>query len=278
MPIYSIYQDFYTFLEAAGTTEDDLWDLYKRFYFQPHRSFFRAYWSTFFPHMDLGGLQDRVRQIRCGHYTALRQLTGNGQAERIIADALSRCRKLLTDVPEPEVYLSIGFFSADGFIVDLDDHPVIGIGLERYRNFDLLGIILAHEYCHYTRRLARGPSVGSDVIVPGEKLLAEGMSVVFSRHVFPVHKLEDHLLMSRDRLSWCQRNRDRLESLLSQEMDPPCLIDILFGRGDPDAGIPPRTGMYLGYRLVERALQVRGEKGFEELLGLADIATALSSG
>ena len=276
MPIHAIYKDFFRFLEAIDSLDEDLWELYNRRYFQPHRVFFKAYWSAFFPQLDLGTLQDRVRQVRRGHYDTLRQLAGQGELEKIVLDALSRCGENLPGLPEPEIYLLVGFFSADGFILDLDDRPVIGLGLERYRDFRLLDIILAHEYCHYARRLTLGLCERTDPETLGQKLLAEGLSVVFSRRVYPKRKLEDHLLMSRHRMSWCRRNEARLESLIGGEMDSSRLVSVMFGRGDPEAGIPPRAGMYLGYRLVERILESREEEGFEEFLNAPDITSVLS--
>jgi uncharacterized protein YjaZ len=111
----------------------------------------------------------------------------------------------------------------------------------------------------------------------GQKLLAEGLSAVFSQRVFPERRLEDHLLLSRRRLTWCQNNEVQLETMISGEMSSPRLIAVMFGRGDPQVGIPPRTGIYLGYRIVERALEGRGEGGFEELLSVLDITSVFSA-
>lgn len=276
MAIHSLYEDFFRFLKALETAEDP-WKAYQDLYFRPHKDFFGAYWRAFFPQMDLKTLQDRVRRVRPGHYVSLQQLVSHSRPEAIVEKVIAKCLTLLPRFPAPDVYLVVGFFSADGFTVDVTGWPVIGIGLERYRDFRLLNIILAHEYSHYARRLSLGSSVepGSETL--GRKLLAEGLSVAFSRHVYPRRKLEDHLLMSRRRLNWCRKNEALLESIAREDLGSSRLVPTFFGRGKPDVGIPPRTGMYLGYRLVERALEERGQGVLEGLGGVADITSILSA-
>ena len=82
--------------------------------------------------------------------------------------------------------------------------------------------------------------------------------------------------MSRRRLNWCQENEASLESTARRDLDTSRLVPIFFQRGEPGAGIPPRTGMYLGYRFVERVLVERGEEAFEQLLGRKDVTAAWS--
>jgi hypothetical protein len=275
MAIHCLYEDFFAFLKALDPDEEDSWELYQKLYFRPHRDFFGAYWKTFFPQMDLRALQGRVRKVRPGHYAALEHLVKQRKPGTIVAEVLPRCLALLPRFPEPDVYLMVGFFSADGFIVEVEGWPAIGIGLERFKDFRLLDVILAHEYCHYARRLALGSLPAPDQQTLGQKLLSEGLSVAFSRSVFPQRRLEDLLLMSRRRLNWCQQNEALLESTAREDMNSSCLVPLFFGSGKHGEDIPPRTGMYLGYRLVEQVLEEMGERGFEGLLGVADIISVL---
>jgi hypothetical protein len=273
MAVHCLYQDFFRFLESLGAGGDS-WEAYRENYLQPHQDFFEAYWQTF-PLVDGETLRDRVAQIRRGHYSALEHLLNQKEPETIVEQDLLRCQKVLPRFPEPDVYLLVGFFSADGFIVVVGGWPAIGIGLERFKDFRLLGLILAHEYCHYARRLALG-SFSFEPETLGQKLLAEGLSAVFSQRIYPQRPLTDHLLMSRHRLNWCQKNEASLESTARRELDTSRLVPMFFQRGKPGAGIPPRTGMYLGYRLVERALMEREEGAFEELLKAPDITAVWS--
>ena len=267
MPLLPIYRDFFRFLEVLETVEDP-WEAYQQQYIRPNRAFFGAYWQSF-PLFDERTLRGRVLQIKQGHYMVLEHLLAQIKPEEIVTESLSRCHALLPAIPEPDVFLMVGFFSADGFIVQVKGRPVIGIGLERFKDFRLLGLILAHEYCHYARRLILGAAVEQTL---GQKLLAEGLSVVFSQRAFPDRRLTDHLFMPPERLSWCRQNEAFLEALARPELGSCQMVPAFFLHGRPDAHIPPRTGMYLGYRLVQRALQERGEGGFEELLKAADIA------
>ena len=275
MAIFPIYEDFFRVLEALEA-EEDLWEAYQELYFRLHRDFFKAYWKSFFPLMDLRTMQDRVRLVQRGHYATLEHLVSQSRPEDIVVESLSHCHALLPQFPEPDVYLMVGFFSADGFIVQVKGQPVIGIGLERFKDFRLLGIILAHEYCHYARRRALGAPSNQDTL--GQKLLSEGLSVVFSQRVYPQRKLTDHLLMSRHRLNWCRQNEVLLESMARPELKSSQMVPVFFQRGKPGAGIPPRTGMYLGYRLVERALAEKGEGAFENLLAAGAITAVWPPG
>jgi hypothetical protein len=276
MAIFPLYRDFFRFLEAIETGQDP-WPVYQDLYVRPHGDFFKAYWTTFFPHIDVGTLQDRIRRIRRGHYAILEDLIMENELDRKVAVTIGLCRKLLPEIPPPDVYLLVGFFSADGFIVWLGERPVIGIGLERYRDVRLLDIILAHEYCHYARHLALGTERLSPSDRLDRKLFSEGLSIHFSRQVFPRRPLCDHLLMSRRRLNWCQKNEEKLLALTRDRLHSDQLIPVLFGTGSVVDGIPPRAGMYLGYRLVEIVLGERGGPSFEKLLALSDVTAVWPS-
>jgi uncharacterized protein YjaZ len=165
---------------------------------------------------------------------------------------------------EPDVYLFIGFFSPDGFVMNYKNKPVICFGLERFKEFELLKILFVHEYAHYL--LNQGKEE-----VPEEKrfqwlLLSEGLAVHLSFRAFPNRKLSDHLLYTNDKLNWCQQNESYLrERYLSRKLTSQELIS-LYMQGDPDLDIPPRAGRYLGYQALQRYLNHRTESGIKDLL------------
>jgi hypothetical protein len=270
MAIFPLYRDFFRFLEGMQAGGDP-WEIYQDVYLRPHRDFLKAYWSAYFPGIDVHTLRDRVRQVRRGHYAVLEHLVAGNDVDGIVAGVIELCRRWLPAIPEPDVYLMVGFFSADGFLVGLRGRPVIGIGLERYRDLRPLDIILAHEYCHFARQMILGGS-GPDMTGRlDEKLFSEGLGVYFSRQVFPGRSLGDHLLISRQRLNWCRENESMLLELVRGRAGDGDLIPELFGTGGFGRGLPPRTGMYLGYRLVEEVM-VEGERSFEDLLAFTDVA------
>jgi len=271
MAIFPLYRDFFRFLEGMQA-DGDPWEIYEEVYLRPHRDFLRAYWTAFFPGIDVATLRDRVRRVRRGHYAVLEHLVAGNDIDGAAAGVIELCRRRLPAIPEPDVYLMVGFFSADGFLVVLRGRPVIGVGLERYRDMRPLDIILAHEYGHFARQMILGSSRQGAAERLDEKLFSEGLSVHFSRQVFPGRSLGDHLLISRQRLNWCRENERILLELVRGRTGGDELIPALFGSGGLPRGLPPRTGMYLGYRLVEKVMAAGGGRSFEDLLALTDVA------
>jgi len=268
MPIFSIYRDFLKFLDQVNEKEGR-WELYQRLYLNLHRDFLFCYWEHF-TLLDLERIGERVERIRRRDYGNLLSLLQEESPEEIIEDALRSCERVFRAPEEPAVYLIVGFFSSEGFVVKFNGHPVIGIGLERFRDFRPLGLILAHEYCHYLRLL-----VGEDTEPPerrtlGAMLLSEGLSSLFSEKVFPERPLNEHLYLSRPRLNWCISNEDYLKDLVRRELRSQRLIPALFKTGSQELGIPPRVGGYLGYRLLKR-YETRTGATISQLLNLHEL-------
>jgi len=277
MAVFPLYRDFFRFLEGIET-DGDPWEAYWDVYIRPHMEFFKAYWTAYLPHIDVKTLQDRVRRVRRGHYAVLEHLIATSDLDRKAAGAIERCSRLLDLDPLPDAYLMVGFFSADGFTVALQGQPAIGIGLERYRDVGLLDIILAHEYCHCARYRALEEDRLDTSRRLDWKLFSEGLSVFFSRRVFPHRPLWDHLLMSRQRLNWCQENETKMLSLIRDRLSSSQFISVFFGPDGFTAGVPPRAGMFLGYRLVEKLIEERGEEAFESLLAFSDVSAVWPEG
>jgi uncharacterized protein YjaZ len=146
----------------------------------------------------------------------------------------------------------------------LREKPVIGFGLERYRDFRLLQVIFAHEYVHFLLELA-------NVRVPEQKkvswlLVAEGLGTFFSSLVFPGLPLSDHFFFSRERLNWCRANEARLREIYCSEgFSSQELVDFYF-KGNSDMDLPPRVAKYLGFQAVRRYLAENPEATLRALL------------
>jgi len=263
MPLVSIYKDFLKFIDASGKS---LWTDYERLYFAPHRQFLSSYWKNC---MGLGfeELRGRVEAIKPGDYSHLVSLLRSCDLESVCFSALQKCSRLLQWDDEPMVYLMVGFFSPDGFVITVDGKPVIGIGLERYRSFRNIPVMLAHECCHYMQCLAEIPVDGwIDRCTVGEAMLREGICVAFSRMVFPERPLTEHLGMSRGRLNWMRAN----EKLIWQTMEPAlnlmgrdAIQQYLYG-----AASSGRGGLYIGFRIAEEFLISSPERNIKTLLGI----------
>ncbi len=270
MKIVALYRDFFKFLEKIGQAEEK-WNHYLTFYYKPHQKFLENYFSHF-PLINFSSLKHRVEKIKASDYSWLRHLISACSPEKIIKDAYKKCRGIVSPKEEPEVYLIIGFFSPDGFVMNFRGSPVICFGFERLKDFRLLSIIFAHEYAHFLLEKSRGT-------VPEEKkfewlLLSEGIGTYFSFLAFPERRMYEHFLLGRGTLNWCQRNEAYLKRICSPaKVSPAHGIEFYF-KGNPEMSIPPRACKYLGFQAVRRYLRQYKEKNIGSLL--TDKKTLLS--
>lgn len=271
MRIFSFYKDFFLFLEKIlpGT---DKWREYRKFYLTPHQEFLNTYFSHF-PILSQSSLRQRVEKAKASDYSWLRHLISTCPPEKIILEAYERCRRIVSSKRQPNVYLFIGFFSPDAFVMDFQGKPVICFGLERFRDFRLLRILFAHEYAHFLLNQSQGE-------IPEDKklewlLISEGIGVHFSLLAFPEYKLTDHLLMRRDTFNWCQSHEEILKSIyFSGDYSTDELMDI-FRMGHHKLKIPPRTGNFLGFQAVKKYLSPNSERKIGLLLSNKQIALSL---
>jgi hypothetical protein len=250
MKVYSLYQDFFKFLEKIKLHQEK-WNIYFSCYYQPNQEFFENYFSRF-PLIDKASLKQRVEAIKAADYSRLKNLISVCHPEEIIKEAYEKSREVVLPNEEPEVYLLIGFFSPDGFVMHFRGKPVICFGLERFRDFSLLRILFAHEYAHFLLNLGLEE-------VPEDKrlkwlLISEGLATHFSLLTFPDSRLSDHFLFRRDRFNWCQENESFLREVFCRgEFSSKELMEF-YDRGSSDLDIPPRAGKYLGFQAVKRYL------------------------
>ena len=270
MNVKPLYVDFFRFLEQMP--ENDPWTSYQRLYCHPHEQFFQAYWKTF-DHFDLEQIRERVERIKEGDYGLLRSLIQSQDPVPLAEEALRRCQLVLALSPEPQVYLFIGFFSADGATVEVEGLPSIALGMERFKDFKDLPLLVSHEYCHCVQRsLLKGffPPGGRTLFF---KIVAEGLSVLFTRVVYPEIPLHRHLFLAPERLRWCRENQEVLLELAGADLASEKLVPVLFGPGDPNAGLPPRLGYFVAGEMVGHCLAHHGAEefgkafpGFENLI------------
>ena len=251
MIIHSLYLDFFKFLEGLSLQSKN-WTAYSALYYQPHHDFLDACFSHF-PLLDFSNLKDRVEAVKSADYAQLKNLVSVCPPEKIIQDAYKICSEIVSPQKEPDVYLMIGFFSPDGFVMNFRGKPVICFGLERFRDFSLLKILFAHEYAHYLLNWSRGD------VHPDEELkwllISEGIGTCFSQCAFPEYRLSDHLMFRRDKLNWCQENESLLRKIYcSGKYSARELMDF-YAKGDPDLNLSPQVGKFLGYLAVKKHLE-----------------------
>ena len=264
--IFSLYRQFLDFLRKissspAGRTKK--WPVYLEYYYRPHKEFLDAYFSHS-PLADPAVLEERVEAVKAADYAGLKSLCDLSPPEPIIEEAFEKCLAVVSPPRKPEAYLFVGFFSPEGFVMDLRGRPILGFGLERFRDFRLLPVIFAHEYVHYLLRLAN-PEVPESQNIRW-LIISEGLAAVFPAFVFPGLLPADYFLFRRDRLNWCQANEARLRDIYcSGRFSPQELLDF-YERGNPGLDLPPRAAKYLGFRAVQRYLAQDPEASFSRLL------------
>ena len=273
---HSMYQDFIRFLDALET--ENAWEAYKRYYYLPHKDFLDSYWNTF-RWMDLRQIQDRVTNVKREDYSTLLSLLWETDLEGLVKNILAGCMNLIEAPEEPEVYFMVGFFSADGFVLELGGQPVIGFGLERFKSWKPLPILFAHEYAHFLRHLWKSdePYIYDEDCSLRRCFLSEGISTVFSELLFPEYPLREHLFLSEERLRWCQDNKEDVMDIAGQILQGKRDASLLW-HGNTDLGIPPRVGNFIGYSLVKEYVTRHPEFEFQSLLQLNDIKDALRDG
>jgi hypothetical protein len=270
MKIFPLYKDFFQFVERISFSLSK-WKIYYEYYYQPHQEFLDIYFSHF-PLLDPSSLKERVEKIKVSDYSWLQSLLSVSPPEKIITQAYKKCIEIVPPEEEPNVYLFVGFFSPDGFVMNFKGKPVICFGLERFKDFSLLKIIFAHEYAHFLLN-------SSDGNIPERMrfkwlLISEGLGTYFSKLAFPNPPLADHLLFRRDRLNWCQANESHLREIFcSGKFSNQELLDFYF-KGNPKLDLPPRAGKYLGFQAIKKYLADNKEKDIGSLL--TDKESALS--
>jgi hypothetical protein len=269
MKIHPLYLDFFRFLDEMA--EKDPWPSYRRSYLEPHEEFLAAYWHSF-DHFSREQIVERVRAIKKEDYGQLRALVRMQDPAVLAEGALGKCREIFPLEPAPAVYLFVGFFSADGATVEVRQSPAIALGLERFRDFKNIPLLVAHEYCHCAQQSLLKGVIPKDDGPLLHKMIAEGLSVLFTELVYPDLPLHRHLFLTPERFQWCRENQEALLELAGADLAEKKLLPIFFGPGDPNAGLPPRLGYFLARQIVGQCLSHHGAEQFGETFpGFADL-------
>jgi hypothetical protein len=271
MKLCSLYRDFFIFLEKIPSSSKR-WNIYLSHYYQIHQEFLDNYFSHF--HLiDSLNLKQRVEAIRASDYSWLKHLVSVCPPEGIINEAYERCIRIVPTKEEPEVYLFVGFFSPDGFVINFRAKPIICFGLERFRDFKLLRVLFAHEYAHFLLNLC-GVEIAGELGLKW-RLISEGIATYFSFLVFPKNDLSEHFLLSLERFNWCQANESYLREIyFSGKFSIQRLMEI-YVKGAPELDVPPRAGKYLGFQAVQKYVDHRTKSGIKDLLSDRKKALAL---
>lgn len=274
--IHSIYHRFFEVLQDSDD-EDEL----ARTYLQPSEAFFRPYsefmtqggksWEEFAA--DFGGRWYRAPEDVRSLQDRMEEHDVEALAGRAVEEAV---RVIGPDTAEVDVYLCVGLELSNAFMVVVDGEAAVGVGLEAYgRTFgtthvafeDLLHVI-PHELCHAVRARqhhsplrrffeAEDPARAFDGVPVRELAVEEGLAVAVGLAAAPDIPLARALFYTPEDYRWCEKNVERLLEEFAVELDRPLAgerYERYFGFGIEGDDRPPRTGYYLGHRLVRSYL------------------------
>jgi hypothetical protein len=253
--IHCLYRDFFVFLRMVNL-ESDRWAAFKRYYFGKHSSFLSHVWYEYQEYSP-ANIRERVAMLKKEDYAQIENQLKILDVEDITREVIQHCKGLLHDPDPCNVYLFIGFFSPDGFVTRYREHHVICVGLERFRSFRDYELLLAHEYCHYILNKRGGEAAESLT----RRIIREGIAVYFSKIAYPGKTEERYLFLTREVVHWL---KNRYESILKLVREGRLRPGDLFG--PQSENLPPRSGYYVGYRLVEEFMRKTGISDIQFLI------------
>jgi uncharacterized protein YjaZ len=253
--IHCLYRDFFVFLRMLNL-EGDRWSSFKRYYFEKHPDFLSHVWFEYQGYTRRN-IRERVSALKKEDYAQIESELKIFDVEERTREAILHCKDLLHDPDPCNVYLFIGFFSPDGFVTRYRKGYVICVGLERFRTFRDYDILLSHEYCHYILNKR-----GDEADEPLERrLIREGIAVYFSRLACPGRGEASYFFIDDERLEFLRENAPKITEMVGRGKIG---VDELFGPAPSD--LPPRTGYFIGYLLVENFVRRTGISDISFLL------------
>ena len=137
------------------------------------------------------------------------------------------------------------------------DEFVICVGLERFKDFTHYPVLLSHEYCHYVQNNKNGKT-GEALM---DRLIREGISIYFSKLAYPGKKESKYLFMRENTFQYLKSHyTEILRKILKCETES---MDIFHAQSDL---FPPRTGYYMGYRMVRDFVEKSGKSDIGYLI------------
>ncbi|MFW6138718.1 MAG: DUF2268 domain-containing putative Zn-dependent protease [Spirochaetota bacterium] len=236
--------------------EKNKFTCFKTYYFEKHKDFLSEVFFKF-QGFTLRNIIERVNMIRKQDYAELENALKIYDIEEHTTEIILLCKNLLGSHDICHVFLYIGFFSPDAFVIRYSNDYVICVGLERFRNFINYDVLLSHEFGHYIQNKRKGP--GNEGLIC--KLVREGISVYFSRLAFPGKKENEYLFLKRQNYNFLNLN---YQHFLDRLKNHHTRIEDLF-RTESKV-FPPRAGYFLGYRIVQEYVKKIGPEDINQLI------------
>ena len=187
------------------------------------------------------------------------------QCERTVT---RKMKKLLGDIPEPDIVLYPGMRRSNGKLIHLGKRSAISLAPDfGYCSGDNLYLLIAHEYVHYLRAVLANARFDNQPIY--KYLFEEGFAVYLSAQVMPDRPLSTifmsslhHVIGMKDPrggyVKWCANNLPMIASVALEALGTKSrnharwLFECDRLKGE---NTPIRTGYFLGFKMIEAALQ-----------------------
>lgn len=276
MRLHDLYRDF-----EAAWRRSPTWESIREGYVVPHQRFLAHYhrnWVEGGP-VDPAVVEEDYRKAwaeRPGAAAALVQRLAHQPLAALVEAACRAPEAYLRPRQEVQIYGFVGLETTSAAQLLVDGQPAVALALEPWGG-DFLGLpmdwedlplLMAHEYTHVVRytesdsRLARafreggfdyGRALNTQPLL--EFLVDEGLGVYLSQQMTPETDDRRALLFREDDLRWCHAHEAELwAGVQPQLMKTPGFPGYRRYFSVAAEGLPPRTGYFLGYRLVSRFL------------------------
>jgi len=290
--LINLLPDFFSILDST-----DRIAAYRSF-FESHRRLLQAYWHNYVIDPDSPHFTDVVRSTMLAERDDLRAMLERTDVVTIVREAEARCRELLHvegDV-DFDVVLMVGVGAANAGELVVDSRGVAFICLEHFTGVanpdtqglgldpELIPMWLGHEVAHVVRYTS--PHSRSELrnaiaeqsgnysywetgrrVALRELLVNEGLAVHVSQQISPGHAAWEYFGYGRRQYARIRELESVLNRVVKSDLDRSGLglrLRYLSGGMSDEARtvdryvIPERSGYYIGARMAESAVNVRG--------------------
>ncbi|MGB9680344.1 MAG: DUF2268 domain-containing putative Zn-dependent protease [Thermoanaerobacteraceae bacterium] len=273
---------YYIYLDGIDALKELNWEAFLKNYLGKNRLVIQEYCNNFFFTKEMPWERCIIEYKK--HWfekSENRQdLLSKFNEEKIrfnVSKGMNKIVKIFPEAEDIDVYLIIGLYTSNAFQYFLESRPAVGLAIEAHGKtffgipmpYEDIPLWLSHEIGHAFRYKNSSNPLTKWLFQNGFKLdksveelplfeflIEEGLAVMTTRWVFPEEPLYKVLGYTEDVYFWCVNNEKELMSKLRNIWDrPPGREEYFRYFSGYDESIPPRTGYYIGMRLVENFIE-----------------------
>ena len=175
-----------------------------------------------------------------------------------------RARKLLGNVPKPEIILYPSFSMSNGRVYDVEGKPFIAGSPDfPHSTGKNLKVLLAHEYAHFARWRKTG--IPSENVPVYAYIFEEGWATWLSIKLLPEYSMSQLFMSNLHKaigmpdpkggyIRWCKKHLKSISSEAKKSLktkDHKVMGRFFQCQRFGSENTPIRTGYYLGYRMID---------------------------